>query len=181
MRLDRRIKEKVLIGSNKDASRWEDAELKTMEDREDMPTTFDKFKNNPKYALERHVKKYEMIYSKVPVVGHFKGEPIYKRENVRPLHTKEAWLKEGRAIKVFLFIYLCLGAFATIHCCACRASSSQSSMSSRSNGRRQRVRRDTTSAMRRTSLTSKRCRRASKLHCLASGRQSAIVQRLLKM
>jgi xeroderma pigmentosum group C-complementing protein len=52
------------------------------------------------YALERQLKKFEIIHPRVPIIGHFKGEPVFPRSNVRVLHTAESWLKEGRQIKI---------------------------------------------------------------------------------
>ncbi|RKP08465.1 hypothetical protein THASP1DRAFT_29729 [Thamnocephalis sphaerospora] len=77
----------------------EDAELLSHELSEKMPTTVSEFNNHPLYALERHLKKFEILSPREPVIGHIRGEPIYPRSCVKQLHTAEAWLKEGRQIK----------------------------------------------------------------------------------
>ncbi|CAG8824785.1 22039_t:CDS:2, partial [Racocetra persica] len=73
----------------------EDSNLHSMEISERIPTTIGHFNNHPLYALERHIKKYEIIFPKTPIIGHIRGEPIYPRKN---LHTVETWLREGRQV-----------------------------------------------------------------------------------
>lgn len=76
-----------------------------------MPTSLTKFKNHPQYALEKQLGKAdwrecgrvtafnalahpwytgarECIHPKQPVLGHFKGEPVYPRACVRKLHAR---------------------------------------------------------------------------------------------
>ncbi|CAG8620311.1 11974_t:CDS:10 [Dentiscutata erythropus] len=74
----------------------EDSSLHSMEISERIPTTISHFLNHPLYALERHLKKFEIIFPTTPIIGHIKGEPIYPRKNVKQLHTVETWLREGR-------------------------------------------------------------------------------------
>ncbi|CAG8445957.1 14453_t:CDS:10 [Acaulospora morrowiae] len=77
---------------------FEDANLLSMETSERMPTTISAFHNHPLYALERHLKKFEIIIPKQPILGRIRGEPIYPRRNVKQLHTAETWLREGRQV-----------------------------------------------------------------------------------
>ncbi|WAR25721.1 XPC-like protein [Mya arenaria] len=53
------------------------------------------------YVLRRHLLKFEAIYpdSAIPV-GYIRGEPVYARECVHVLHSRENWLKEGRAVRL---------------------------------------------------------------------------------
>ncbi|CAG8565605.1 3313_t:CDS:10 [Cetraspora pellucida] len=76
----------------------EDSNLHSMEISERIPTTIGHFINHPLYALERHTKKFEIIFPKTPIIGHIRGEPIYPRKNVKQLHTVETWLREGRQV-----------------------------------------------------------------------------------
>ncbi|RIA98576.1 hypothetical protein C1645_749735 [Glomus cerebriforme] len=78
----------------------EDAHLHKLEISERMPTSIGAFHNHPLYALERHLKKFEIIHPKQPVIGHIRGESIYPRMNVKQLHTAETWLREGRQVKI---------------------------------------------------------------------------------
>ncbi|XP_067684183.1 DNA repair protein complementing XP-C cells-like [Haliotis asinina] len=66
-----------------------------------LPTSIGQFKNHPLYALSRHLLKYEAIYpeSSIPL-GYIRGEPIYARECVHTLHSRENWLREGRAVRL---------------------------------------------------------------------------------
>jgi len=52
-----------------------------------------------RYALERHVKQYEVLYSKEPILGYIRKEPIYPRRNVRPVSTEGHWIREGLQLK----------------------------------------------------------------------------------
>lgn len=66
-----------------------------------FPSTISAFNNHPIYVLERHLKKYEIIYPKGPenAVGQIRGETIYPRIDVHILHTSDKWLsQEGRVI-----------------------------------------------------------------------------------
>ncbi|CAO3614709.1 unnamed protein product [Cunninghamella echinulata] len=66
-----------------------------------MPTSLKEFKNHPLYALECHLKKFEVIYPMDDasiVIGHIKGERIFPRSCVHELRTRETWMKKGRII-----------------------------------------------------------------------------------
>ncbi|KAM7538885.1 hypothetical protein Aperf_G00000048965 [Anoplocephala perfoliata] len=74
-----------------------------------MPKKVTDFKNHPLYALRRHLLKFEVIYpDDAPVLGFLKvgpkrsetTEPIYPRECVHVAHTREAWLKEAKVVRV---------------------------------------------------------------------------------
>ncbi|CAJ0901916.1 7234_t:CDS:10 [Entrophospora sp. SA101] len=77
----------------------ENEELASLEISEKFPSSISEFNNHPLYALERHLKKYEILFPKEPVIGHIRGESIYPRKNIKQLHTTETWLREGRQIK----------------------------------------------------------------------------------
>ncbi|KAI8143710.1 hypothetical protein BJV82DRAFT_609169 [Fennellomyces sp. T-0311] len=77
----------------------EQDELDKLNTREPMPTSIQAFNNHELYALERHLKKFEVLHPKKPVLGHIKGEAIYPRSCVKLVHTVESWMKRGRVIK----------------------------------------------------------------------------------
>ncbi|KAI8057671.1 Rad4 beta-hairpin domain 3-domain-containing protein [Syncephalis plumigaleata] len=83
-----------------DVDAREDAELLKRERSERMPTTVGEFNNHPLYVLERHLKKFEVLYPREPIIGHIRGEPVYPRSCVQQLHTTETWLREGRQLKI---------------------------------------------------------------------------------
>lgn len=78
----------------------EEQELDSMEAGEQMPSSIQAFNNHPLYALERHLKKFEVLYPSKPVLGHIKGEKVYPRSCVKTVHTVESWMKLGRVIKI---------------------------------------------------------------------------------
>lgn len=53
------------------------------------------------YALKRHLLKFEGIYPPdAPPVGFMRGEPVYARDCVHQLHSRETWLKEARVVRI---------------------------------------------------------------------------------
>ncbi|KAK3103173.1 hypothetical protein FSP39_017002, partial [Pinctada imbricata] len=79
----------------------EDSEIKVSLMRRPMPTSIAAFKSHPLYALRRHLLKFEAIYpdSAAPL-GFVRGEPVYARECVHELHSRDNWLKEARAVRI---------------------------------------------------------------------------------
>ncbi|CAL8252324.1 unnamed protein product [Arctogadus glacialis] len=66
-----------------------------------MPTSIAELKNHPMYALTRHLLKYEALYPPTAaVLGYCRGEPVYSRDCVHQLHSKETWLKEARTVRI---------------------------------------------------------------------------------
>ena len=59
-----------------------------------------RYKNHPLYALERHLLKFEGIYPPSALtLGFVRGEPVYPRDCVHTLHSREIWLKSARVVK----------------------------------------------------------------------------------
>ena len=78
----------------------EDAEIRGLLLERPMPTGVAGFKDHPLYVLKRHLLKFEAIYpEESQVLGYCHREPIYARECVHTLHTRETWLKQGRIVK----------------------------------------------------------------------------------
>ena len=91
-----------------DRDQLEDAELTAREVAEPMPRNVQDFKDHPYYALERHLRRHEVIHprrevGKVGAVG--KGhstsalEPIYRRRDVLHVQSADKWYRKGREIK----------------------------------------------------------------------------------
>jgi xeroderma pigmentosum group C-complementing protein len=60
-----------------------------------------RFKDHPLYALQRHLLKFQAIYPpNPPPLGYVRNEPIYARECVYTLHSREIWLKQARTVKL---------------------------------------------------------------------------------
>ncbi|KAM4562689.1 DNA repair protein complementing XP-C cells [Odontesthes bonariensis] len=66
-----------------------------------LPTSIAEFKNHPLYALKRHLLKYEAFYpSTATALGYCRGEPVYSRDCVHTLHSRDTWLKEARTVRL---------------------------------------------------------------------------------
>ncbi|KAK3585967.1 hypothetical protein CHS0354_038511 [Potamilus streckersoni] len=86
---------------NTDMEEREDQEMKSHLIQKPLPTSVGLFKNHPLYVLQRHLLKFEAIYPDTSIpVGYVRGEPVYARECVHVLHSRENWLKEGRSVKI---------------------------------------------------------------------------------
>lgn len=60
-----------------------------------------RFKNHPLYALERHLLKFEGIYPpNAMTLGYIRNEPVYARDCVHTLHSREIWVKQARTVKI---------------------------------------------------------------------------------
>lgn len=91
-------------GARSDLDQIENTELSGMEAREPMPRNVADFKNHPVYALERHMRRHEVLAPDAPVVGTVgagnKGplEKIYRRRDVRAAKSVDKWYRLGREI-----------------------------------------------------------------------------------
>ncbi|KAI8913538.1 hypothetical protein EDD86DRAFT_187612 [Gorgonomyces haynaldii] len=65
--------------------------------QEKMPTRLDDFINHPIYALERHLKKNQIIDPKT-VIGVYKSQNVYSRANVQDLFTMQQWRRMGKTV-----------------------------------------------------------------------------------
>lgn len=85
----------------------EDAEIAAKEAAEPMPRNVQDFKDHPYYALERHLKRHEVIHPKREVgkVGAGRAssantlESIYRRRDVHIVKSADKWYRLGREIK----------------------------------------------------------------------------------
>lgn len=81
---------------------------------EPMPKNVLDFKDHPYYALERHLKRGEVIHPKREAgkvaVGRNGGqqilEPIFRRRDVHIVKSADSWYRMGREIKVKCLPYL---------------------------------------------------------------------------
>ncbi|XP_077981507.1 DNA repair protein complementing XP-C cells-like [Glandiceps talaboti] len=79
----------------------EDLALQAKLQQQPLPTSIGEFKNHPLYALTRHLLKFEAFYpEKSAILGYCRGEPVFSRQCVHTLHTRETWLKEGRVVRI---------------------------------------------------------------------------------
>ncbi|KAK0704156.1 hypothetical protein B0T21DRAFT_405457 [Apiosordaria backusii] len=76
-------------------------ELRAVELGEPMPRNVGDFKDHPVYALERHLRRDEVLVRGAEVSGTVAGgggrlERIYRRRDVRVARTRERWYRLGR-------------------------------------------------------------------------------------
>lgn len=91
-----------------DRDQVEDAELASKEAAEPMPRNVQDFKDHPYYALERHLRRHEVIHPKreagkvgVGRAGKVNSlEPVYRRRDVHMVKSADKWYRLGREIKV---------------------------------------------------------------------------------
>ena len=93
-----------------DRDQVEEAELASKEAAEGMPRNVQDFKDHPYYALERHLRRNEIIEPKREVGKVTTGrtnvdvgkalEPIYRRRDVHMVKSADGWYRVGREIKV---------------------------------------------------------------------------------
>ncbi|CAF1217870.1 unnamed protein product [Adineta steineri] len=87
---------------DKTKSRYSQHENKQIEDqlaRQPIPQSKSELVGHPLYVLKSKLLKFEGIYpNDTPPVGWLKEEPIYPRENIHILRSKQTWLKEARQV-----------------------------------------------------------------------------------
>lgn len=59
-----------------------------------------RFKSHPLYVIKRHLLKFEAIYPPdALILGFVRNEPIYSRDCVHVLHSRDIWLKHAKVVK----------------------------------------------------------------------------------
>ncbi|KAK4230130.1 putative DNA repair protein rhp41 [Podospora fimiseda] len=87
-----------------DLDQIEDNELTGLEAREPMPRNVVDFKDHPVYALERHLRRNEVLVPDAQSTGTVSAgskaplERIYRRRDVRIARTREKWYRLGRVV-----------------------------------------------------------------------------------
>ncbi|KXX75521.1 DNA repair protein rhp41 [Madurella mycetomatis] len=82
-------------------------ELAADESREPMPRNVADFKDHPVYALERHLRRHEVLRPGAQPAGTVSAgakagarlERVYRRQDVRVARTRERWYRLGRVVK----------------------------------------------------------------------------------
>ncbi|KAI1423994.1 hypothetical protein F5Y12DRAFT_715677 [Xylaria sp. FL1777] len=92
-------------GYRSDLDQIEANELAAIEAREPMPRNIVDFKDHPIYALERHLRRHEVLVPDASPSGTVgagsKGplERVYRRRDVRIARSKEKWYRLGREVR----------------------------------------------------------------------------------
>ncbi|PFH59354.1 hypothetical protein XA68_12483 [Ophiocordyceps unilateralis] len=88
-----------------DLDQIEDGELLGIEAREPMPRNVQDFKDHPVYALERHMRRNEVLVPEAKPSGTVGAgsrgplEKIYRRRDVRIARSADKWYRLGRLVK----------------------------------------------------------------------------------
>jgi xeroderma pigmentosum group C-complementing protein len=98
-------------GWKSDVDQIEDTELAAAEAREPMPKNIADFKDHPYYALERHLRRNEVLIGNNVVgkvaagrdpgtPGQKKLESVFRRRDVKDVKSADNWYRLGREIKM---------------------------------------------------------------------------------
>jgi xeroderma pigmentosum group C-complementing protein len=88
-----------------DLDQIEDTELTSAEVREPMPRNIQDFKDHPVYALERHLRRNEVLSPKAMPSGTVGAgsrgplEKVYRRKDVMIARSADKWYRMGRVVK----------------------------------------------------------------------------------
>ena len=87
-----------------DRDKIEDGELNGYEAKEPMPRNVQDFKNHPYYALERHLKRHEVIHprreaGKLRTGNGENVEPVFRKRDVKLCQTADKWYRGGRELR----------------------------------------------------------------------------------
>ncbi|TVY45492.1 DNA repair protein rhp41 [Lachnellula subtilissima] len=96
---------------NTDLDQIENTELAASEAREPMPKNIQDFKDHPTYALERHLRRNEILVATREIgkvaAGRDTGTPggkrlenVYRRRDVKIARSADAWYRLGRDVKM---------------------------------------------------------------------------------
>jgi xeroderma pigmentosum group C-complementing protein len=107
----RRTMRNYARGWTSDVDQIEDTELASAEAREPMPKNIADFKDHPYYALERHLRRNEVLVRNQPIgriaagrdlasPGGKKMENVYRRRDVKVARSADAWYRLGRDVKM---------------------------------------------------------------------------------
>lgn len=104
----RKILKRYTRGYDLPRDQIENSELVAKEAAEPMPKNVLDFKNHLYYALERHLRRSEVIHPKREVgkvaAGRSGGkqnlEPIFRRRDVQVVKSGDSWYRLGREVKV---------------------------------------------------------------------------------
>lgn len=78
----------------------EQKEVANLHAKQGLPKTIAEYKNHPKYALTRHLLKFEAFYPPNPeILGYINKEPVHPRECVKILHSKDQWHRFAREVR----------------------------------------------------------------------------------
>uniref|UniRef100_A0A182K5T0 Rad4 beta-hairpin domain-containing protein n=1 Tax=Anopheles christyi TaxID=43041 RepID=A0A182K5T0_9DIPT len=79
----------------------EDVKFDRLLNKRPFPEQIGEYKNHPKYAIERYLLRSEAIYPRdAPILGYIRDEPIFLRDCVHTLHSRESWLRQAKTVRL---------------------------------------------------------------------------------
>ena len=89
-----------------DRDQVEDSELAQKEAREGLPSNVLDFKGHPYYALERHLRRHEVLHPRreagkvnAGTAARPRMEPVFRRQDVLSCKSGDKWYRLGREVK----------------------------------------------------------------------------------
>ncbi|ETN59946.1 DNA repair protein xp-c / rad4 [Anopheles darlingi] len=79
----------------------EDIKFDRLLNKRPFPEQIAEYRNHPKYAIERFLRRNEAIYPPdAPIVSHIRGEPIYLRSCIYTLQSRDGWLRQAKTVRM---------------------------------------------------------------------------------
>ncbi|XP_035779261.1 DNA repair protein complementing XP-C cells homolog [Anopheles albimanus] len=79
----------------------EDIKFDRLLNKRPFPEQIAEYRNHPKYAIERFLRRNEAIYPPdAPIVSRIRGEPIYLRSCIYTLQSRDGWLRQAKTVRM---------------------------------------------------------------------------------
>ncbi|KAH9424461.1 DNA repair protein complementing XP-C cells homolog [Dermatophagoides pteronyssinus] len=92
-----------IFDNNGKHTRYKEAdnlEFEKISQQIELPKKLSDYKNHPLFVLEKDLLKYQAIYPPdSPPLGFFRNQPVYSRNCVHILKSRETWLRDARTVK----------------------------------------------------------------------------------
>lgn len=70
--------------------------------KQPLPSNVSDFKDHPLYVMSRHLLKFQAIYpTDAKPIKYIHNEPVFSRDNLVTLHSRQTWLKYARVVKPY--------------------------------------------------------------------------------
>lgn len=63
-----------------------------------IPKSIKSLRYHPFYAVESLIRQNQFIFPKRPLLGYFKGEPMYPKKNVQKMRSEKEWFRLGKKV-----------------------------------------------------------------------------------
>lgn len=92
------------IVKNSNYSKYQDVdkiEFENLVSNVELPKKLSEYKNHPLFVLQRDLLKFQGIYPPdAPPLGFFREQPVFSRNCVQTLKSRETWLRDARTVKL---------------------------------------------------------------------------------